>query len=408
MVLLGGGHTHVMVLAAARRLHAAGAEVTVVSPSVFQYYSGMGPGLLGGMYTREHSRFNLPRLTAPAGVRFIRAEATCIDPVRRIVHLGAGAGSECFGSGPLHYDLLSCNTGSSVKDELLTPAARAELGRSVFTAKPIRSLLSARIALLRGLRRARHSGEPLRVAVIGGGAGGVELAGNILRLAAAAGAGGVRAEAAHRGTNARDSALELTLFHRGRLLPALPPAARAAALRSLTARGAAVREHVEVAAIAPGRIGFSNGSQHPVHLVVLATGTRPSELLARSDLAHDGRGAMRVNRYLQSVTAPEIFGSGDCISFDPAPLDAVGVYAVRQSATVTHNLLAMLTNTRMHRFRRAGAYLAGINLGDDTAILSKWGIAMHNRTALRIKEHYDIGFVTRFAGGGTPSAAEQP
>ena len=55
LVLVGAGHAHLMALAAIPDLPARGHEVTCVGPSARHFYSGMGPGVLGGAYDPEET-----------------------------------------------------------------------------------------------------------------------------------------------------------------------------------------------------------------------------------------------------------------------------------------------------------------------------------------------------------------
>ena len=57
LVLAGGGHAHMVVLANLPTIVDQGHRVTVIGPSDHHYYSGMGPGMLGGTYRPEQVRF---------------------------------------------------------------------------------------------------------------------------------------------------------------------------------------------------------------------------------------------------------------------------------------------------------------------------------------------------------------
>ena len=51
-VLVGGGHAHMTVLANLNKFAEKGHRATVIGPSPYHYYSGMGPsGMLGNIYT---------------------------------------------------------------------------------------------------------------------------------------------------------------------------------------------------------------------------------------------------------------------------------------------------------------------------------------------------------------------
>jgi NADH dehydrogenase FAD-containing subunit len=56
LVLVGGGHDHLTVLLNVARYIERGHRVTVIMPSSYQYYSGMGPGMLSGIYRPQEVR----------------------------------------------------------------------------------------------------------------------------------------------------------------------------------------------------------------------------------------------------------------------------------------------------------------------------------------------------------------
>ena len=57
LVIAGGGHAHMLTLAHLEEFVEKGFEVTVIGPDTHHYYSGMGPGMLGGTYRPEEIRF---------------------------------------------------------------------------------------------------------------------------------------------------------------------------------------------------------------------------------------------------------------------------------------------------------------------------------------------------------------
>ncbi len=103
-----------------------------------------------------------------------------------------------------------------------------------------------------------------------------------------------------------------------------------------------------------------------------------------------------VNRYLQSISHPEIFGGGDCICFEPIPLDKVGVYAVRQNPVLVHNVRAQLEGRSLKEFDPGGSYLLIFNLGGGKGILYKNGLSFSGTLAFWIKDYIDRKFIKRF------------
>jgi len=169
LLLVGGGHAHLGLLRALAMRPEPHLRVTLVADELEPVYSGMLPGLVAGLYRPEECRVDLPRLAAAAGARLIHDRATGLCPgARRLL---------CARHPPLRYDLLSLDIGS-------VPRPLPEGGERLLPVRPIGDLpgrLAARLAEL--------PDRPLRAAVIGGGAGGVELAFS-LRHRLAAGGGG--------------------------------------------------------------------------------------------------------------------------------------------------------------------------------------------------------------------------
>ncbi len=163
LVLAGGGHAHLPALLALADFIDRGHRVTLVSPSPYHYYSGMGPGLLGGRYEPRDTRFHLRRMVEDRGGAFVEDRVERIISEQRTLVLASGR--------RLTYDLLSCNTGSQVAGQDLA----AESARHV-AVKPIENLYRARRAILDRLP------EHLNLLVVGGGPAGVEIAGNLQHL----------------------------------------------------------------------------------------------------------------------------------------------------------------------------------------------------------------------------------
>jgi NADH dehydrogenase FAD-containing subunit len=157
-----------------------------------------------------------------------------------------------------------------------------------------------------------------------------------------------------------------------------------------------VHEGAYVAEIAAGLVRLEHGGQHPADLVLVATGVRPPPLFAQAGLPVGPEGGLRVDRHLRALAGGEIFGGGDCIHFEPRPLERVGVFAVRQNPVLRHNLLAALEERPLRRFDPGGAYLLIFNLGDGRGLAVRWGRSLHGRPAFGLKDWIDRRFMRRF------------
>ena len=362
LVLAGGGHAHMMALTQLNRFIEKGYSVTVIGPSEYHYYSGMGPGMLGGTYTPEQIRFATKRLVEKNGGTFKLGSVVHIDAGTRTVQMDTGEA--------VSYDVLSCNLGSHVDRDIVTGDMAG-----IYTVKPIERLMTARTEILSaGAQRS------IAVAIVGGGPSAVEIAGNIHRLVQSPGV----------------QPAVIRILTRGRFMPRHPVGVRSKALASLKRRGIEIREDCRVQEIQTDRVVESSGERHEFDILFLATGVRPNPVFKRSGLQTGPDGGLLVNRYLQHKEHPEIFGGGDCIYFEDKPLDKVGVYAVRQNPVLLHNLMAALEGTPLIPFRPQEDYLLIFNLGDGTGIFHKRWIRFSGRLAFKIKDAIDRKFMRTF------------
>ncbi|MBT8345941.1 MAG: FAD-dependent oxidoreductase [Desulfofustis sp.] len=362
LVVAGGGHAHMMLLARIGDFIERGCEVTVVGPSEHHYYSGMGPGLLGGTYQPEEVRFATRLVTEKLGGKFVEAKVQAIDPDRQLVSLDNGE--------QISYDLLSCNLGSQVPQQMVDGPLD-----DIFLVKPIERLLGAQQRILElGISKT------VKIGVVGGGPSAVEIGGNIWQL----------------GQTPGMKPVEVTIFAGRKLMPDHPEGVRGRAIRSLQQRHITILEGTRVTSVQTGKIMADDGTEYECDLIFIAVGVNPSRVFDDSGIACGPDGGMSVNRYLQSVTHDNIFGGGDCIHFADQPLDKVGVYAVRQNPILVHNLLATITDQPLKPFEPGGSYLLIFNLGNQSGILYKWSILFGGRLAFMIKDYIDRKFMRTF------------
>ena len=375
LLLAGAGHAHMALMAAIPELVAKGHQVTAIGPGERHYYSGMGPGMLGGTYQPEEISFPVRDMVESRGGVFLQDKVATIEPARHVVILESGHEEP--------YDVLSCNLGSFVPQDLAADGnialpespEGADASQAVFPAKPIEQLWKARRRILE-LARDRQ----IRVGVCGGGPAALEIAGN--------------AWAAGRENGGKGCVVQL--FAGRKLLRTMPEKVRRLAGKALLKRGIEVMEGSYVRSVQSGEIHLENGQQHAQDVIFLALGVQPSPVFRTSGLKVSEDGGLLVDQYLQSLSHPDIFGGGDCITFAPGPLAKVGVYAVRQNPVLLHNLQAQLEGRSLKAFDPGGAYLLIFNIGGGQGILHKSGIAFGGRAAFWIKDYIDRKFIKKF------------
>ncbi len=362
LVLAGGGHAHMLTLAHLEEFIEKEHDVTVIGPSEYHYYSGMGPGMLGGTYQPQEIRFATRHLVEKKGGSFKLGNVVKIDAAGRSIHLDSGE--------TIPYDVLSCNLGSHVDTGIVTGDSAG-----IYTVKPIEKLMAAREEIL-----ARGTLKPIRIGIVGGGPSAVEISGNIHRLS-------------------NFSAIKppiIKILTRSRLMPNHPEGIRSRVLSSLQKRGIDIIENCVVQEIDTGYITESSGKRHDFDIIFLASGVKPNSVFRNSGLETGPDGGLLVNRYLQHKRHPEIFGGGDCIYFEDHPLDKVGVFAVRQNPVLLHNLKTALDGGQFTPFDPGGDYLLIFNLGDGTGIFYKWFLRFGGHLAFVIKDRIDRKFMRTF------------
>ena len=362
LVLAGGGHAHMMAMVHLGGFVEKGHDVTVIGPSEHHYYSGMGPGMLGGTYHPEDIRFAIRHLVEKNGGSFRIGNVVRIDADARIVHLDNGES--------IHYDILSCNLGSHVNLDIVKGDPSG-----IYTVKPIERLMAAREEIL-----SRGTLFPISIGIVGGGPSAVEIAGNVHRLAQSPGM----------------KTTSIKILTRGGIMPHHPKGIRNRALASLKNRGIDILENCTVQEVSTGIVAESSGTHHEFDIIFLASGVQPNRVFRDSGIETGPDGGLLVNQHLQHKRHPEIFGGGDCICFEDSPLDKVGVFAVRQNPVLLHNLMASLEDEDLKAFDPGGSYLLIFNLGDGTGIFHKWFVRFGGAPAFRIKDYIDRKFMRTF------------
>ncbi len=366
LVIVGAGHVHLTVLKNLRTFIDQGHKVTVVSSGAYHYYSGMGPGMLSGLYHPEEIRFHVQKMVEDRGGIFIEDKVVKIDPDKKQVYLQAGQ--------EIGYDVISFNTGSLVSvEQEMQPA------ESVFAVKPIENLLQARMTILEKLQQKKK----VTVTIAGGGAAGIEMAANTRTLVERA-----------------QGKADIYLIAGDRLIARFAEKVRTYVLTSLTSRHITVREGVKLQSFKNGVVELSEGSSFESDVVMVAVGTRPSPMFADSGLPTGEGGGLLVNEYLQSVEYPEIFGGGDCIAFKPRPLEKIGIYAVRQNPILLHNLLAALNEEAYQKFVPQTSFMLILNMGDGTGIVFRNSLVWKGKLAFLLKNYIDTTFMRKFQVSG--------
>ena len=358
IVLVGGGHAHVEVIRQFGLKPIAGAELTVIDPNSRPVYSGMVPGFVANQYELHELQIDLAALCQRVGARFIDS------PVTRVLSDAV----ELRDEATVNFDIASLDIGSTV-------SGLDKLGVKEFTlpSRPIS-------ALVFGIEELLANGKTgLPFYVIGAGAGGVELA---FCVAARLHKWGVR-----------NPHVVLVTSDPVVLLQS-PPAVRARVKKALGQRDIKVLANSSIARVHPHAVELASGEQLPSAGALWVTGPAAHPLASASGLPIDETGFIRVAPTFQVAHHENLFAVGDCASLDG--MRKAGVYAVRAGPLLDANLRAHLAGTKLIEYKPQDDFLSLLNLGDGSAIGSKWGLAFEGRAMMWLKDKIDRSFMEKY------------
>jgi selenide,water dikinase len=371
VVLVGAGHSHVTVLRMFGMKPIPGVRLTLLSREVHTPYSGMLPGLIAGHYGFDDAHIDTGPLARFAGARLYQDEAVDLDLAGRHVI--------CRRRPPVPYDLLSLNIGS-------TPNTADVPGASehAIPVKPIDGFLP-RFEALQARVLARKGRTA--VALVGAGAGGVELLLAVehrLRQAVARAA-------------FEASGLSFVLVSDvPDILPSFPAAFRARFHAILAARGIAVITGAPVTRVEAGRLMLAGYGPLAADEILWTTQAAPARWLAKAGLPLDPRGFLRVDQTLRVVGRDDVFAAGDTIAFSGRELPKSGVYAVRAGPTLAENIRRTLTGRSLRRFRPQREALYLISTGGRHAVGTRNGLVVEGDWVWRWKDWIDRRFMRKF------------
>ncbi|MCY7381047.1 MAG: FAD-dependent oxidoreductase [Microcoleus sp. CAN_BIN18] len=422
LVLIGGGHSHAIVLKMFAMKPLLGVRLTLISDVLYAPYSGMLPGHVAGFYGYDECHIDLRSLAEFAQCQIFIDRAIAIDFSKNCVI--------CQNRPPVNFDLLSIDIGS-------TPATLSVPGAAEYAiaAKPVPEFLANWNQLIN--QRQNYPEKPLRIAIVGGGAGGVELALNMQSRMAKEEGRRKKEEGRgkfgsgfcngcngwilkDRGKFKQEEGLEIHLFHSGaELMPGHNYRVRHRLKEILISRGIKVhlmekvraienQEMIEIASnaqcpmpnaqlpITNSQICCESGLKVECDRIFWVTQASAAHWIGESGLATDSNGFMQVNDCLQSVSHPNVFAAGDIAAMVNYPRPKAGVFAVRQGKPLFENLQHFLLQKPLKPFAPQSQYLSLIGTGNKSAIASRGNFMWESPLLWYWKDWIDRQFMQQF------------
>ncbi|MCC5656798.1 NAD(P)/FAD-dependent oxidoreductase [Nostoc sp. XA010] len=285
-------------------------------------------------------------LLQSTGVRFYQGVVSGIDIDQKLVNVHEGP--------EIPYDRLVLALGGETPLDLV-PGATSY-------AYPFRTISDV-YRLEERLRFLEESdADKIRVAIIGAGYSGVELACKL---------------ADRLGERGRFRIIEIA----DQILRTSPEFNREAAKKAIEARGVFLDLETKVESIEQNSISLEYKNQLdtiPVDLVIWTVGTRVTPVVKSLPLKQNQRGQISTTSNLQVLDHPEIFALGDladCHDVEGQQVPATAQAAFQQADYTAWNIWASLTNRPLlpFRYQQLGEMMA---LGIDNATLTGLGIKL--------------------------------
>ncbi|MEL6487281.1 MAG: FAD-dependent oxidoreductase [Pseudomonadota bacterium] len=361
IVLIGGGHSHVAVLADWARRGLPTSRAVLVTPDPTLRYSGMVPGWISGEHEREEGLVDLAGLAKAAGAEIILDRCVAIDPEARSILT--------LENGVLSFTHASIDVGGVGR------AARM-LGDDprLIDVRPIDAFVD-RIAS----ELSQRADQSLRLAIIGGGAAGFELA-----FAVRNAAGPCQAPQ-----------VALVIGSNGPLAGHHSNAARKA-LKEARRQGITIIEGD--ADLSSGELRAKDEAHEPQDLIIAAIGSGAPDWPRMGGMEVDMEGFIMVDKHQRAIGYPHILAAGDCARRVDRSVPHSGVHAVHTGPILAANLRAVLTGkspSRSYRPRRANLYL--ISTANGEAIASYGPFALQGRWVARLKAWIDKRWIASYA-----------
>lgn len=371
IVLVGAGHAHVGVMRMFGMDPMPGVRLTLVTRQVHTPYSGMLPGMIAGLYDYDTAHIDTAPLSRFANARLYHSEVIGLDlAAKRVV---------CRNRPPVPYDVLSINIGS-------TPSARHILGVAEYAipVKPIDGFIerfeAARARVLKAEGR-------VRIGVVGGGAGGVEVLLSLHRR--------LTRDVAAAGFD--PSGLAFTLITSGdELLPTFPAHLRQRFAKLLRDRGINVMAGGRASEVRADAVLVEGNGPVALDEVFWTTRAAPAAWLADTGLALDREGFIRVTETLQSVSHPDVFAAGDIAAIEGHAPPKSGVYAVRSGPPLAGNLRRVLEGKGLVSYKPQREALYLISTGERYAFGARNGFTFEGAWVWKLKDLIDRRFMAKF------------
>lgn len=317
IVILGGGFAGVFAAKELKKLDSEQFRVTLVDKNSYHLFI---PSLYE-VATAEEPRSNICipfHEIFPHGVRFIKGEAQKINKDAKEIEFNGGQ--------VLKYDYLVIALGAESDYRNIPGLKENSIAfKSLEEAEKIRNIVAEKYKEMTG------QGKALMIALVGGGATGVELSTELSKYEEKLGGN-----------------IEVSVFQGGSsLLKGVSPKVSEIAKDRLQKAGVNVHLNSRVKKVTDKFLELEDGRQHPYDVLIWTGGVRSSSVVLEDGFTLNSEKRIEVDEYLRVKGEENVFAAGDIADLAPR----VAQVAHEQGTTAGKNLARLLKGQKMEPYK---------------------------------------------------------
>ena len=357
LVLIGGGHSHIMLMMELSKKPIQGNRITLISNEIDIPYSGMIPGFIEGIYTWRETHIDLYKLCFKLNIRFIHSEVLEISAINKEIILK--------NRPKIKFDVLSINIGIQSSHKSIKGAHKYSI--------PVKPISKLSHNFLTEIKKCSN------IAFIGGGPASVELALGLQK----------------RFKNTNPNFKITIITGKNGLLNSFPNKTQKVAKKTLQNTQINIIEKIEVIEVQKDKLILSDKSKLKIDKSILSTNAMAPVWIKKSDINLNSKNFIIVNDKFQT-NFNYVFAAGDIVDFNNQNLIKSGVFAVKSGKPLAKSIRGFIQKKLSipHTFNRN--YLSIIGLSNGLAIATKYNFTFTSKLSFLLKKLIDQNFVKKF------------
>ena len=362
LVLIGGGHSHILLLKKLGMKPIKGLNITLITPEPELVYTGMLPAAILGSYSFDQINIDLIKLANFAKCRIIFEAVDKINLNKKEIYLDDRM--------PFGFDILSIDIGINYQLSNISGAEKFSI-----PVKPFNNFIHNWRKFVSNLTIKKNI---IELSIIGAGAAGCELALCINHKIKSLG---------------REP--KIYLIDKKEIAGNLPAQAKNKILKLLKENKIILRNNINISSIAKGKIHIEDGEIISSDLILSVAGGKPHNWLSETDL-NLKNGFVSVNQSLQSISHDFVFASGDCASIINIPTQKAGVFAVRAAPFLYQNIQNYVIKKTLKKYNPQKKFLQALTISNKKALMFWGDITLLGFIPWLIKDFVDRSFIKKF------------